>query len=54
MTVAELIEKLQALTDEQKKYIMYSEGCDCVAEAVDIKVELASAHLPATVTICRK
>lgn len=39
MTVRELIEALQALTEEQKDLEVQTEGCDCYGDCASIKVE---------------
>ncbi len=38
LTVARLIELLQALPDEQKAYAVHGEGCDCTQPATGIGV----------------
>ncbi len=39
MNAQELIEKLTALTEEEKQLPVHLQGCDCVNDAVDVEVE---------------
>ena len=53
MTVAQLIEKLNALTDEQKQLEVWADGCDCIGPAKSIEVVEATAFEPAYVGVMR-
>jgi hypothetical protein len=39
MTAAELIEKLQALSEEEKQFEVSTEGCDCDGDCAKVEVQ---------------